>query len=149
MEQLNKVDICLDSFPYNGGTTSLHSAWMGVPTITMAGSIVASRTGASVLSHLGLQRMIAHTPQEYLNEAVYWSEHLSELAQIRIDLRSRLQQSAICQPNLIADTLHIALRTMWQRWCQGLPAESFEVLDVHAALDKLDMAIPHLEQSRS
>jgi hypothetical protein len=41
--------------------------------------------------------------------------------------------------------LHIALRTMWQRWCQGLPAESFEVLDVHEALDKLGMSIPHLE----
>lgn len=146
MEQLNKVDICLDSFPYNGGTTTLHSASMGVPTITMAGTIVASRTGACIMSHLGLQRMIVHTPQEYVNEAVYWSEHLSELAQIRTELRTRLQQSAMCQPNLIADALHIALRTMWQRWCQGLPAESFEVLDVHEALDKLAMSIPHLEQ---
>ena len=55
----HRVDILLDSFPYNGGTTSLIALWMGVPFVTLAGSDTTSRTGANYLRPLGLSRLIA------------------------------------------------------------------------------------------
>jgi len=43
------VDVCLDTWPYNGGTTTLHALWMGVPTLTMVGKTLQSRVGATIL----------------------------------------------------------------------------------------------------
>ncbi len=127
LSQLHKVDLCLDTFPYNGGTTTLHSAWMGVPTITISGKTVASRTGASVLSHLKLDRMVTTSTEGFINECVYWSEHWTELAAIRQQLRQRMVDSAILKPELLADSIGDALKIMWARWCADEPAISFDV----------------------
>jgi predicted O-linked N-acetylglucosamine transferase (SPINDLY family) len=122
----HKVDICLDTFPYNGGTTSLHSLWMGVPTLTIAGRTMPGRVGAGLLGHLGLEDFAASDEKTFVAQGAAWAQRLPELARLRADLRDRFVQSAIGQPALIAAGLESALRTMWQRWCAGLPAESFE-----------------------
>jgi protein O-GlcNAc transferase len=127
LAKLAAIDLCLDTFPYNGGTTTLHSAWMGVPTLTMAGDAVATRTGACIMSHLGLQRMIAHNAEEFVKEGVYWSKNLDELAAIRMSLRNRLQDSTISKPSLIADSLNKAFHQIWARWCEDLPPVAFTV----------------------
>lgn len=127
LTKLATIDLCLDTFPYNGGTTTLHSAWMGVPTLTMAGDAVATRTGACIMSHLRLQRMIAHDAEEFVKEGVYWSKHMDELAAIRMSLRNRLQDSTISNPSLIADSINKAFHQIWARWCDDLPPVAFTV----------------------
>lgn len=122
-----QVDICLDTFPYNGGTTTLHALWMGVPTITLAGNTVAGRSGAAVLGNVDLGDFIAHNEDEYVQKGLLWAGNLKALSDIRTELRERFSKSAVGQPEVIAAGLERALRIMWQRWCQGLPAESFEV----------------------
>jgi protein O-GlcNAc transferase len=121
------VDVCLDTFPYTGGTTTLHALWMGVPTLTMAGSTVPGRPGASVLGHVGLETFIAADPAEFVNQGVAWTVNPESLARLRAELRQRLRQSAMGQPQLVAAGLERALRIMWRRWCAQLPAESFAV----------------------
>ncbi len=123
----HQVDICLDTFPYNGGTTTLHALWMGVPTLTMAGGTTAGRAGASILGHVGLEAFVAHDAADFVQKGVYWEGNLSALSDIRAGLRERFAKSAMGQPELIAAGLERALRIMWQRWCAGLQAESFEV----------------------
>ena len=123
----HQVDICLDAFPYNGSTTSLHALWMGVPTLTIAGSTPAGRAGAWILGHVGLTEFVAMDAAAFVNKGTSWADRLSELARIRAGLRERFNQSALGQPALIAAGLERALRIMWQRWCHGLPAASFEV----------------------
>ncbi|MDM0030636.1 tetratricopeptide repeat protein [Variovorax sp. J22P271] len=122
----HQVDLCLDTFPYNGGTTTLHALWMGVPTLTLAGATMAGRVGAGVLGHVGLEEFIAPDAAAFEAQGAAWAQRLPELAQLRAGLRDRFAQSAIGQPALIASGLQQALRTMWQRWCAGLPAASFE-----------------------
>ncbi|HEX5364630.1 MAG TPA: tetratricopeptide repeat protein, partial [Gallionella sp.] len=122
-----QVDICLDTFPYNGGTTTCHAAWMGVPTLTLAGTTVTGRVGAMIAGHLGLDEFVAQDPDDFVRKGVYWAGHLTELAELRAGMRARFEQSALGRPELIAAGLEQALRTMWRRWCNGLPAESFEV----------------------
>lgn len=126
LAQLNRVDICLDTFPYNGGTTTLHSLWMGVPVLTLSGNTVASRTGASALSHVGLSRMATASREEFVEEGLYWASHLDELSNIRKQLRHRLQESAIMAPNVIAQHVAASLRRMWERWCLSEAPVSFE-----------------------
>jgi predicted O-linked N-acetylglucosamine transferase (SPINDLY family) len=122
-----QVDICLDTFPYNGGTTTLYALWMGVPTLTLAGSTAVGRPGASILGHVGLDAFVAHDAEDFLRKGLSWAGNLAALSDIRTGLRGRFAKSAMGQPALVAESLQRALRIMWQRWCAGLPAESFGV----------------------
>ncbi len=125
----HQVDICLDTFPYNGGTTTLHALWMGVPTLTLTGSTGAGRTGAAILGRVGLGAFIAHTAEAFVETGQSCVGNLAALSAIRSGLRERLATSAIGRPALIADGLERAFRIMWQRWCEGLPPLVIDVSD--------------------
>lgn len=123
----HQVDVCLDTFPYNGGTTTLHAAWMGVPTLTLAGDAPSGRSGAAILGHAGLDEFVAHDAADFVQKGLSATGNLSALASLRAGLRKRFGQSAMRQPALVAAGLERALRIMWQRWCAGLVPETFEV----------------------
>ncbi|MGZ5076722.1 MAG: hypothetical protein ACXV9R_08885, partial [Methylobacter sp.] len=88
---------------------------------------VTARQGATILSQMGLNAFIAQDAEDFVRKGLSWAKHPSSLAELRAGLRERLQYSAIGQPALIAAGVECAFRAMWQRWCAGLPAESFEV----------------------
>jgi protein O-GlcNAc transferase len=121
----NRVDICLDTQPYAGATTSMHSLSMGVPTLTVAGATAAAQACAGILRHVALESFIAQDAADFVRKGLYWAGHLPELAALRAELRPRLARSPAGQPDLIAAHVESALRHMWRRWCAHLPAESF------------------------
>ena len=123
----HQVDICLDTFPYTGGTTTNHALWMGVPTLTLAGQTASGRQGAAILGHVGLDAFVADDAEDFQAKGLSWAGDLGALAAVRAGLRERCERSPLRRPEVIADALESALRTMWQRWCAGLPAETFEV----------------------
>ncbi|MBU1427048.1 MAG: tetratricopeptide repeat protein [Gammaproteobacteria bacterium] len=122
-----QVDICLDTFPYNGSTTTFHALWMGVPTLTLAGNTVAGRPGAQILGHVGLEACIASDAADFVQKGLALAGDTAALSSLRAVLRERLSVSALGKPELIAAGLARALRTMWRRWCAGLPPQAFEV----------------------
>ena len=65
----NSIDICLDTFPYNGVTTSFEALWMGVPVLTMKGYNFNSRCGESINKNLNLMSMIADDENDYISKA--------------------------------------------------------------------------------
>jgi predicted O-linked N-acetylglucosamine transferase (SPINDLY family) len=123
----HQVDLCLDTTPYTGGTTTCHALWMGVPTLTMAGTTPASRQSAANQEMIGLVGFCATSSAEFVEKGVFWSAHLAALAELRAELRTRWQQAPGHQTALAAEVLKCALRQMWRRWCAGLPALSFEI----------------------
>jgi predicted O-linked N-acetylglucosamine transferase (SPINDLY family) len=123
----NQVDICLDTVPYNGGTTSLNALWMGVPTLTLAGSTLTGRLGAGILGQVGLSSFVAENRSDFVEKGVSWAKNLSSLSILRSELRERFRQSEMGQPTIVTEGLERALRVMWRRWCADKPAESFEV----------------------
>ncbi len=125
----HQVDICLDTFPYNGGTTTCHALWMGVPTLTMAGSTPPGRVGAILLSHVGLEGFIAKNKNDFVKKGQGVAQDITALAELRAELRLRFEQSAMGQPELIAEGLERALRIMWRRWCSGLSPTDLYVED--------------------
>jgi len=127
LAQHHVVDFCLDTFPFCGGATSAHAAWMGVPTLTLAGELPASRLGATQNHHLGLDGFVAHSIEDFLEKGLYWATHLEELAALRAGLRGRFSQSALGQTVAFARHFEALLRTAWQRWCQDLAPASFAV----------------------
>jgi dTDP-4-amino-4,6-dideoxygalactose transaminase/predicted O-linked N-acetylglucosamine transferase (SPINDLY family) len=124
----HQVDICLDTFPYNGGTTIHHALWMGVPTLTLAGNTVPARSGASILGQVELDSFVANSKEDFVRKGLFWVGNLESLAGLRNNLRERVQESPHGQPNVIAEGLERALRVIWRRWCEGLSVESFEVI---------------------
>ncbi|WP_052420966.1 tetratricopeptide repeat protein [Paraburkholderia ferrariae] len=127
LQQHHHVDICLDSFPFSGLTTALHSLWMGVPTLTLPSQTVPGRSGLTAMSHVGLHDFIATGKDDYVRRAVALGSDPARLAALRAGMRERCAQSPMFRPEAVADGMSRALRAMWRRWCEGLPAESFEV----------------------
>jgi predicted O-linked N-acetylglucosamine transferase (SPINDLY family) len=123
----HEVDFCLDTFPFCGGATSAHAAWMGVPTLTLAGELPASRLGAAEMHHLGLDAFVAESIEDFMEKGLYWATHTAELAVLRAGLRERFSQSRLGQTVAFANHFEAMLRSVWQRWCQDLPTESFMV----------------------
>jgi predicted O-linked N-acetylglucosamine transferase (SPINDLY family)/predicted SAM-dependent methyltransferase len=114
----NKIDIGLDSFPYNGTTTTCEALWMGVPVIALEGKHHASRVGISLLSSIGATDLISETPDAYLHKATCLAGDLDRLQKLRGELRRKMSLSALTDPEHITRSLEKAYRHMWHRWCK-------------------------------
>jgi len=114
-----RVDIALDPFPYNGCTTTCEALWMGVPAVTLAGILANGRMGVTLLSNVGLSRLIAATPEEYVRIAVELATDRQSLALLRTGLRSRMAASPLCDVKALANEVEGAYRLMWRRWCRS------------------------------
>jgi len=79
----NEIDIALDTFPYNGVTTSFEALWMGVPVITMSGYNFNSRCGESIIKNTKIDYLIASNKSEYVQKAIYLANNIKELLKIR------------------------------------------------------------------
>lgn len=124
----HQVDICLDTFPYGGGTTTCHALWMGVPTLTLVGTTPTAGVGRAILSHVDLQTTFcANDPEEFVNKGLWCAENLVYLQELRSGLRARVQNSALSKPETVAGGLELAMRHAWRRWCADLPPVSFEI----------------------
>ncbi len=71
LERYNRIAVALDTFPYNGTTTTCEALWMGVPVIARAGASHVSRVGVSLLTNVGLPDLIAANEDEYVKLAVH------------------------------------------------------------------------------
>ncbi len=112
-----QVDMALDTYPYNGTTTTCEAMWMGVPTLSLAGSSHVSRVGLSILSRVGLGDFAASAPAEYVGKAVAFSGELENLAKIRTALRAIMFNSPLCDKKGFTRNLETAYRRMWHKWC--------------------------------
>jgi predicted O-linked N-acetylglucosamine transferase (SPINDLY family) len=90
-----RIDIALDTVPYNGHTTSLDAWWMGVPTVTLVGDTVVGRAGLSQAKNLGLDELVAESPDDFVARAAALASDLERLASMRASLRERLERSPL------------------------------------------------------
>lgn len=115
----DEVDIGLDTFPYNGATTTCDALWMGVPVVTLAGASHVSRVGASLLTAVGLEEWIAPTPEVFLEIAARRAADVERLAQVRAALRGRMAASPLTDGAGMARAVEAAYREMWRRHLAG------------------------------
>jgi protein O-GlcNAc transferase len=113
-----EVDISLDPFPGNGGTTTCDSLWMGVPVVTLVGEIPFSRVGLCHLTNVGLSECIAREPDEYAAIVVGLARDPRRLASIRSGLRERVAASPLTDGRRYTRNLENAYRRMWSDWCE-------------------------------
>ena len=117
LEAYREVDVALDTFPYNGTTTTCEALWMGVPVVTLAGDRHAARVGASLLSAAGFPAGIAERPADYVTTARLLAEQRQLLAALRANLRADMARSPLCDAAGHARALEEAYRAVWHIWC--------------------------------
>jgi predicted O-linked N-acetylglucosamine transferase (SPINDLY family) len=117
LEFISSVDIALDSYPYNGTTTTCESLFMGVPVISCAGRTHVSRVGASILSVINLGELVAESVDDYIEKA----RVLASDGQRLIHYRNSLREKMLCSPLMdvvgFTGKLESAYREMWRLWC--------------------------------
>jgi predicted O-linked N-acetylglucosamine transferase (SPINDLY family) len=113
----NQIDIGLDPFPFNGGTTTCDALWMGVPVVSLVGTRPVSRAGLSILSNVGLPELVARSEDDYVKIAVELANDLPRLSELRSSLRQRMLASPLTDARQFARDIEAAYRQMWQAWC--------------------------------
>ncbi|MDX1452695.1 MAG: tetratricopeptide repeat protein [Oleiphilaceae bacterium] len=118
LAKYHEVDLALDTFPYNGTTTTCEAAWMGVPTLCLSGQTHAARVGASLLHRLDLDQFVAHSIEDYVSKAIGFAQKPDVLTAIRPGLRRRFEKTALGNSTLFVAELEQALRKVWVAYCQ-------------------------------
>ncbi len=115
----NEIDIALDTYPYNGTTTTCEAMWMGVPVVTFYGPNHASRVGLSLLSHVGLPQLAASTPEEYVGKAVALAHEEKIRDDLRRNMRVRLIKSPILNAEHFSRKFEAAMHAVWNVYCDN------------------------------
>lgn len=117
LQLYNRIDIGLDTFPYNGTTTTCEALWMGVPVIVLAGKHHASRVGVSLLWNVGIPDLIAKSTEDYVEKATQLAHDLEQVRDLRANLRCMMLKSSLMDAKGMTRSLEDAYRWMWRRWC--------------------------------
>jgi predicted O-linked N-acetylglucosamine transferase (SPINDLY family) len=113
----HRIDVSLDTFPFNGATTSLEAFYMGVPVLSLLGRTPVGRAGLSIATNLGLAELVARSDDDYIGKAVELTHEIGRLSQLRAGLRDRMERSPLMDAARFACNLETAYRTAWKAWC--------------------------------
>jgi predicted O-linked N-acetylglucosamine transferase (SPINDLY family) len=110
---LGIADVVLDTFPYNGATTTLETLWMGIPLVTRVGTQFAARNSYAFLMNAGVTEGIAWSAEEY----VKWGIRFGTDQNLRLDVAWKLRQSrrtsALWNTKQFAREMEQAYEKMW------------------------------------
>lgn len=124
LEQIHRAnlgiaDVVLDTYPYNGATTTLETLWMGIPIVTRVGQQFAARNSYTMMMNVGVTEGIAWTDEEY----VEWGIRLGKDPVLRQEISRKLRQSRQTSPLWNAEKftreMENAYEQMWQKYIEG------------------------------
>ena len=108
----DKVDLCLDTFPFNGVTTTFEALWKNVPVITKAGFNFNSRCGESIMKSANLHNFIATGNVEYIEKAVFFANNIDELEKVRKELFDKVLETSLFDTASFSSDFCEALKNM-------------------------------------
>ncbi|ABK44145.1 Tetratricopeptide TPR_2 repeat protein [Magnetococcus marinus MC-1] len=113
----NQVDIALDTFPYHGTTTTCEALWMGVPVVTLQGDHHVNRVGGSLLHQVGLHKLVASTPKQFVDLVVGLAQDHKRLRTLRGSIRHKMQNAPLRDELGFTRNLENAFRQIWKMAC--------------------------------
>jgi len=132
LKQYANVDIALDSFPYNGTTTTFEALWMNTPVISLCGKTHASRVGQSILHFAGLDELAVSDQQRYIDKAVSLANDTKQLNLYRKSLREKIADSSLTDQHRFSQSVSRILRQQWIEWVQTQQQEKKMILEDEA-----------------
>jgi predicted O-linked N-acetylglucosamine transferase (SPINDLY family) len=118
LQLYSQIDVALDPFPYGGGTSSLHTIWMGVPIVTLEGQSEMSRSTGGILHAMGMQEWVAADADDYRVIALRAATSKESIAKLRQELRPRMRASSLTDADSVTRNVELAFRTMWHTYCE-------------------------------
>jgi predicted O-linked N-acetylglucosamine transferase (SPINDLY family) len=116
---LQIADVVLDTYPYNGATTTLETLWAGVPVVTMVGQQFASRNSYAFLSNAGITEGIATSAEEYVNWGVRFGTDESLRQRVAMKLRESRHTSPLWNAQKFTREMEDAYEQMWQIYLEN------------------------------
>ena len=105
----DKIDICLDTFPFNGVTTTIEALWKNVPVLTRAGYNFNSRCGYSIIKNSNYDNLISYNQDEYIEKAVYYYNNRRELSELKTNLFNKILLTPLFQTKNFSKNLEKSL----------------------------------------
>ncbi|BDC48852.1 hypothetical protein F183_A11680 [Bryobacterales bacterium F-183] len=118
-----QCDVALDTFPYNGQTTTCECLWMGVPVVSLHGDYHVSRIGNWVLDRAGFGEWCAKDVDEYVRVATSLVQDVTKLAALRETMRDKVARSLLTDGPRIAQDTEACYRQLWQDFCNEQQGE--------------------------
>jgi protein O-GlcNAc transferase len=119
LDRFGRIDLALDTFPFNGITTTCDALWMGVPVVSLSGRTHVSRAGLSILHSVGRGDLVVTDADQYVRTATALANDAERLRALRISLREGMQYSSLRdEPGYVLAT-ESAYRSMWTGWCSS------------------------------
>jgi len=128
LAQYNDLDIALDTFPYNGTTTTMEALWMGVPVITLVGNTHAGRVGKSILTTLGKPEWVADTVPRFVDVGRKLASDPAQLAELRASMRDLLRRSPLMDAKGLTHRVETFYGWAWNEWVQEQEQPSDSVM---------------------
>jgi predicted O-linked N-acetylglucosamine transferase (SPINDLY family) len=111
------IDVAIDPFPHNAGTTTIEALWQGVPVVSLAGRPSVGRFGAMILHAVGMDDWVSDDADAYVARCIAAAADLPALARLRAELRPRFAASPLCDAVGLARLVEAAYRGLWDEWC--------------------------------
>jgi predicted O-linked N-acetylglucosamine transferase (SPINDLY family) len=127
LARLQAADLCLDTFPYNGHTTTSDCLWAGLPVLTVKGTNFASRVSESLLAAIGLSELVADSVDEYVNLACELAGDNNRLRSLRQTLIHNRFSASLFDTGRFTRHLENAYEMMAERSKAGLDPDHFDV----------------------
>ncbi|MBD2415467.1 O-linked N-acetylglucosamine transferase, SPINDLY family protein [Nostoc calcicola FACHB-389] len=116
---LGIADVVLDTFPYNGATTTLETLWMGIPLVTRVGQQFAARNSYTMMMNVGVTEGIAWTDEEYIEWGVRLGKDEALRQQVALKLKASRQTAPLWNGKQFTCEMEKAYEEMWQRYIEG------------------------------
>jgi protein O-GlcNAc transferase len=118
LDEIGEADIALDTFPYNGTTTTCECLWMGVPVVTLTGQTHAGRVGYEILDRAGLSNFAAPNQRSYIETAVGLAQNPDCLRHLRFSLRDQFRKSGLLNPEPLVREIEQGYSNMWEQYLE-------------------------------
>ena len=120
LAEYGNIDIALDTFPYNGTTTTCEALWMGVPVLSVRGNTHAGLVGASLLSAADMPEWITGTRDDYIARAAAFATDIGSIDRQRSTTRGKLARSVLCDGDKFALTFERLYQDIWKKSIEKL-----------------------------
>jgi protein O-GlcNAc transferase len=112
----DRLDIALDTVPFNGGTTAYDALWMGVPLVALEGDWLGGRMGSAILTAFGQPQWVARDAAQYAATVATLARDVEGRKAMRRTQRARMAAGPLCDTKAMATALEDAFAAMYNRW---------------------------------